>query len=154
MRILDKLPFAIILIFLAAACGPLRTPTPLPPPTQPPAVKSPAAAGPSEGATQVSPNNPAPAQSGGAQAPVGNPVSLQVLSPQDGAVVNAAQVQVNGLASPGNVVTVNNDILIVGADGRFQSTVSLDEGPNLIEVIASDDAGNEIPVDLTVTYEP
>ncbi len=82
------------------------------------------------------------------------PVSLQVLSPQDGAVVNAAQVLVSGTASPGAVVTVNDAILVVGGDGTFQSTVALDQGPNLVEVIASNASGSETTIDLTVTYEP
>lgn len=149
MKIIQKLPSAIILILMAAACGPLHTPTALPLVTQPAATISPLII-----ATEMPVTVPAQPLPSPAQAPADNPVSLQVTSPQDGAVVNAAQVTVSGLSAPGNVVTVNDDILLVGADGQFQTTVSLDEGPNLIEVIASDDAGNEIPVDLTVTYAP
>lgn len=82
------------------------------------------------------------------------PLTLQVLSPQDGATVNTSQITVSGTASPGEVVTVNDNIILVGADGKFQTTISLDEGPNLIEIIASNNAGNETSVELTVTYEP
>jgi hypothetical protein len=59
-----------------------------------------------------------------------------------------------GSAPAGAVITVNDDILIVGNDQQFKTTISLDEGPNLIEIIASDDNGNEMPILLTVTYEP
>ena len=52
------------------------------------------------------------------------------------------------------MVTVNDDILIVGADGTFQSTVALQEGPNLIAVVASNASGSEADVQITVTYEP
>ena len=79
---------------------------------------------------------------------------LQILSPQDEAVVNIPQVDVMGSAPAGAVITVNDDILIVGNDQQFKTTISLDEGPNLIEIIASDDKGNEMPILLTVTYEP
>jgi len=79
---------------------------------------------------------------------------LQVLSPQDEAVVTTAQMDVIGLAPAAAVITINDDILIVGADGQFKTTVSLDEGPNLIEIIASDVNGNETSLLLTVTYEP
>jgi hypothetical protein len=79
---------------------------------------------------------------------------LQVISPQDEAVVNTPQVDVIGLAPAGAVVSVNDEILIVGEDQQFKITVSLDGGPNLIEIIASDDNGNETSLILAVTYEP
>lgn len=81
-------------------------------------------------------------------------IELQVISPQDGDTITTSQVDVIGIAAAGSVVSVNDDILILGEDQQFKSTVSLDEGPNLIEVVASDDNGNETSVILTVTYEP
>jgi hypothetical protein len=85
---------------------------------------------------------------------ISGPLWLQVLSPQDEAVVNTPQVDVIGLALPGAVVSVNDEILIVGDDQQFKTTATLDEGPNLIEIIASDENGHEISLTLTVTYEP
>lgn len=86
--------------------------------------------------------------------PVSNgPVSLQVLTPQDGAVVNTPQIQVSGTASPGAVVSVNDAVIMVGADGTFSATVALDSGPNLVEVIASSSSGDTKTVDLTITYQ-
>ena len=82
------------------------------------------------------------------------PIALTVLAPQDGDIVNAAQIQLNGTTSPDAVVTVNDEILIAGSDGAFQTTVTLDEGVNLIEVVASNATGGETFVDLTVTYQP
>jgi hypothetical protein len=82
------------------------------------------------------------------------PVALQVLSPEDSAVVGTQQITVAGSSSPGAVVTVNDDILIAGADGQWQDTVTLEEGLNLIEIIASNTSGSEASVELTVTYEP
>ena len=69
-------------------------------------------------------------------------------------MVNTPQVDVIGSAPAGAVISINDDILIVGADGQFKTTVALDEGPNLIEVVASDDNGNETSFILTITYEP
>ena len=79
---------------------------------------------------------------------------LQVLSPQDEAVVNTSQVDVIGAAPAGSVVSVNDEILIIGDDQQFKTTLSLDEGPNLIEILASDENGNETSLLLTVTFEP
>ncbi len=82
------------------------------------------------------------------------PVTLQVTAPQDGAVVNTAQVQVSGSASPGEVVSVNDVVLLVGADGSFSTSVPLVTGANLVEVIASNDSGDSKTVDFTVIYQP
>src|SRR5258706_8104495 len=87
------------------------------------------------------------------EAVVAQPLYLQILSPQDGDTVNTSQVDVTGSAPAGETVSVNDDIIIVDASQQFKSTVTLDEGPNLIEIIASDDSGNETSLELTVTYE-
>ena len=79
---------------------------------------------------------------------------LRVLSPPDEAVVNTPQVDIVGSAPAGAVLSVNDDILLVGDDQHFKTTISLDEGPNLIEIIASDNNGNETSIILAVTYEP
>ena len=79
---------------------------------------------------------------------------LQIFSPLDEAVVNTPQVDVTGSAPAGAVVSVAEQILIVDSGQQFTATVPLEEGPNLIEIIASDEHGNEMSVLLTVTYEP
>ena len=152
-----------ILIFLASACSPIQTTTPIPPATLQPLSGATTNSGSVPVSTNqpsktnppsVAPTKPAPAASSQPVPPVSGPLSLRVVSPQDGATVSTAQIQVSGLASPGEVVTVNDSIIVVGADGQFQTTVSLDQGPNLIEVIASNNSGNETNVELTVTYLP
>lgn len=144
----------VLFLILASACGgPITTVTPAaqsgtaaPAATQPgPAASAkpgaaPSAAVPNQGST-------------GGQPSSSGPVSLQVTSPQDGAVVNTPQIQVSGTASPGAVVTVNDAIIVVGADGGFSASVALDAGPNLVEVIASNTTGDQKTIDLTVTYQ-
>lgn len=96
-----------------------------------------------------------PAMPPAAETPaVSGNLTLQVLSPQDGDTVNTKEIQVRGMTSAEAVVSVNDNILIAGADGTFETSVALEEGPNLIEVIASNEAGNEVTVELAVTYEP
>lgn len=142
---------ALTTAILLAACSPTVTPTPLVPAD----TLSPAGGQPNAGATAA---NPLPAGVTTAPATVLAPqpnagsIPLQVLTPEDGATVDSAQLSVSGVTSPGAVVTVNDAIGIAGGDGTFQATVTLDAGPNLIEVIASDSAGNQATLDLTVTY--
>ena len=148
--IMNKL--LILLILIISACGPTPTvvpsssattrnspsvisPTPIPQDVIPTLIIQPTQ-------TVVS----APVTSGS--------LPLQVLSPQDEAVINLPQVDVIGSAPAGTVVSVNEEILVVGDDQQFKITVSLDEGPNLIEIVASDDSGNEMSLLLTITYEP
>jgi glucodextranase-like protein len=153
MKILrSKLVFAALLLFLSSACILTPTVTPVPPVGAPTAQG--AAPGGATQAPQAGQPTMAPTTAGNGQSSAGGALSLQVLSPQDGAVVNTAQVQVTGTAAPGEVVSVNDDVITIGADGGFQSTVTLSEGPNLIEIIASNDAGAETSVELTVTYTP
>ncbi len=142
-------------LLVLAACSPTHPPTPAPTVIVPtPAVAAPTVAQPAAQAAQPAQPAQAPTAAPAAAPANAGPVSLQVLSPQDGSVVNTAQVAVSGVASPGAVVTVNDDILIAGGNGQFQDTVALSEGLNLIEVIASNTSGSEASAEITVTYQP
>ena len=140
------------LIFLLTACGPTPTvapPTPITnskPTASIPASPLPEAVIPTA-VIQPTPTNISLPEPAGA-------IWLQVLSPLDEAVVSAPQVDVIGSAPAGSVVSVNEEILLVGDDQQFHTVVLLEEGPNLIEIIASDENGNETSALLAVTYEP
>jgi putative hemolysin len=84
----------------------------------------------------------------------GAPIDLQVLLPEDGSQIDIEQCQVIGITAPGAVVTINDEIVLAGQDGSFQATITLEAGPNLIEVLASDASGAEAFTYLTVTYGP
>jgi hypothetical protein len=68
--------------------------------------------------------------------------------------VSSDTVKVEGEAPPDTVITINDDILVAGSDGKFESDVLLEEGPNVIEIVASDYEGNEVSFEITVTYQP
>jgi hypothetical protein len=143
---------AIGAILLLAACSPTPTTTPIAAPNNPTEIVNQATVVPSA-VGQASPTTVSqPTQT--SEPVVAQPLSLQVTSPLDGDTVNTSQVDVIGSAPAGATVSVNDDIIIVGDNHQFKSTVALDEGPNLIEIIASDDSGNETSLELTVTYEP
>ena len=83
---------------------------------------------------------------------------LVITQPTDGAQVSASNIGITGKTIPGAVVSVSiNDeieIVTVGQDGKFTVRVTLEEGPNLIEVVASDQQGNEKFATVTVIYIP
>ena len=147
---------ASVAILLLAACSPTPTTTPIAVPNNPtgivnqPQVTNTTVPPMFSQASPTAINQPAPTDG----SVVAQPLFLQVTSPLDGDTVNTAQVDVIGSASTGTVISINDDILIVGDNGQFKDTVALDEGPNLIEIVASDDGGNETYLELTVTYEP
>ena len=66
---------------------------------------------------------------------------LRILSPHDGAGVEINAVRVLGLTRPDAVVAVNGTPVSISADGVFQHDLLLDEGENLIEVVATDLSG-------------
>jgi hypothetical protein len=80
--------------------------------------------------------------------------ALQVLSPQDQEVVTSGQIEVLGTAPVNTIITIDDQILIVGPDQQFKAGLILEEGPNLIEIVASDLEGNESFLEITVIYEP
>ena len=111
----------------------------------PPGEPSPVLATPSPTSLQAVGPTPAPTPAA-ASAPASSPASvstaepslaLELLSPQDGAGVEIGVVGVLGKARPDAVVAVNGIPVDVGIDGAFRYDVILDDGANLVEVVAS-----------------
>jgi hypothetical protein len=78
-------------------------------------------------------------------------ISLTVSEPQDNTITDVDTIEVKGHTDPQAVVSVNEEITTADANGDFDATVSLEEGPNTIEVVASDEEGNQASVNLIVT---
>ncbi len=89
-------------------------------------------------------------------APKTSPAALKLLvtSPVDESVVNVASITVTGQTIPGAVVSVNGDLIDVDATGKFRIPVNLEEGPNVMEIVASDDRGSELSTVVRIIYEP
>jgi len=120
----------VLLVLLVAACGQGRAPVaPTSTPTPAPVVPG------------VTSSVPA--------------LSLVVTVPQDEVVVKDAILRVVGRTSPDAVVSVDGKIVrTVDIEGNFSALVSLVEGPNLLEVIATDYRGGQASQVLTVIYAP
>lgn len=117
--------------------------TPLPGPTE----AAPAApARPSEAPTDAALTASPPA--------VSEALYLRVLWPEEGSLISVAEIELVGEAPPGAVVSIGEEILIVPADGGFRQVIRLEEGPNAIEIVASNQAGEEQSLIFTIVYEP
>ena len=79
---------------------------------------------------------------------------LEITLPADASIVNTAKIQIVGQTSPNAVVSVNGDLVDLDTVGKFQYAITLDQGANIIEIVASDPNGNEQDKILRVIYEP
>jgi len=79
---------------------------------------------------------------------------VQLFAPRDEEIISVAQIEMSGKAPAGTVISVNEMIALVSTDETFSFLISLEEGPNVLEFVASDVDGNEIAFVLTVIYEP
>jgi len=83
------------------------------------------------------------------------PPEIKVSSPKDGQsfVGENKQISVKGKTEAGATVKVNETQATVLADGTFKTTITANTPGNIkITIIATDKAGNEKTVELTVTY--
>ena len=80
-----------------------------------------------------------------ASAVVASPDSLflEITAPRDEIVLNESSLVVLGQTVADAVVSVNGQSVEPDANGSFAVTVALEQGPNAIEIIASDFQGNQ-----------
>ncbi len=86
--------------------------------------------------------------------PPSSALFLQVTAPADESTTKTASIQVTGKTSLAAIVTVNEVLATVQADGTFTATLTLTEGPNIIDIIASSPSGDTQTVTLTIDYVP
>jgi hypothetical protein len=69
-------------------------------------------------------------------------------------IVNEPDLIVGGKTVVDAVVTVNDDIVVTDSEGLFGALVTLDPGPNLIEVVGSVLSGESKGLVITAVYLP
>lgn len=118
--------------------------------------------GTTSGATSVSPiadaiNSPPDtpeAQENKATPAPAKEISLDVTQPANNSTVASARITLKGKTVPKAEVFVNEYDLKADVSGNFSYTLTLDEGENIIIVMANDENGNVAEKELIVTYEP
>ena len=144
---------AAVVALAAAGCAggdPTPTSTAAPAPT-PTATPVPAATAPPAPTPTPTPPPPGPATLTPEEA---DRLFLQITQPEDESIVSTGAVAVQGSTTVDAVVSVNGAVVEVDAQGAFEAIVALEEGPNLIEVVASDLTGAQESVDIVVVYLP
>ena len=84
--------------------------------------------------------------------PTPSTIFLSVTTPQDNQTVTSSVISVQGRTIPNAEVFVNDQSLRANNQGLFQTTVTLEEGENLISVSANDIAGNYSEKELVVHF--
>jgi hypothetical protein len=80
---------------------------------------------------------------------------LQMTSPvSDELFVTQSSYEFKGRTTVDALLSVNDSVLEVDEEGRFAFAMDLDEGPNVIEVVASNSLGEQFDEVLLVIYEP
>ncbi|GAB4535618.1 MAG: hypothetical protein Kow0063_20090 [Anaerolineae bacterium] len=78
---------------------------------------------------------------------------LLTLNLEEGSTVGDATLQVTGRTDAGATVTVNGQVVPVGALGDFQVMLNLFQGDNLIQAEARDQAGNVTKLTRRIRYD-
>lgn len=81
---------------------------------------------------------------------------LTIDKPEDNTTVNDGthKVTVNGITDEDAKVTINGRIAVVKSDGSFTYSMPLNDGDNVLTIIAKDPAGNETTETRKVIYKP
>jgi len=77
---------------------------------------------------------------------------LRITNLPSESTIRTSTIPIVGITSSDAVVSVNGVLVGVDVSGEFSSTLTLQEGPNRVEVVASDFRGNKVSAVLSVIY--
>jgi hypothetical protein len=80
-------------------------------------------------------------------------LTLQVTQPIDGSTLNTSTVTVQGQTVPAATVTVRDQIGAADGNGDFSIPLTLEEGPNFLDIAALDNNGNRAEIILMVNVD-
>ena len=82
------------------------------------------------------------------------PFFLLVTQPEDQSVVAQPSIPVAGRTTPGTIVSVNGVSLPVDVAGVFSTTLTLEPGANIIDVVATSAEDDALHATIAVIYRP
>lgn len=80
-------------------------------------------------------------------------ILLQMISPANNVVVKSPKVTIRGKTVASAEVSINEKDTKADTNGNFAVDLTLDEGENLIVIVANDSEGKAAETELTLTYE-
>ncbi len=82
------------------------------------------------------------------------PFLLLVTEPEDQSIVSEGSIRLAGHTGPDAIASVNGVSVSVDGLGFFSTTVTLEPGPNIIDVVATDNDGSVLSTVIAVIYRP
>ena len=82
------------------------------------------------------------------------PFFLLITQPETQSIVPQKNIVLAGRTSSGSIVSVNGVSVSVDPLGIFSSTITLGEGPNIIDVLATSNEGDVLSSIIAVIYRP
>lgn len=81
---------------------------------------------------------------------------LELSEPQENQVFtkNQSEIIIKGTTESGSSVYINDRFVSVNEEGSFNFPYKLTDGDNLLQIKASDQAGNETKLERKITYSP
>lgn len=83
-----------------------------------------------------------------------SPFLLLITEPENQSVVSSSRLPLSGRTGPNAIVSVNGRSVPIDRFGYFSTTMLLVEGPNIIDVVATDDDGQTLSEVVAVIYRP
>jgi bacillopeptidase F len=82
------------------------------------------------------------------------PPKLIISDPTDNTTISGDQntVTVNGMTDDNVTVTINDRMVVIKTDNSFSYNYPLNEGDNILKIVATDTAGNQTTLERKVTY--
>lgn len=82
------------------------------------------------------------------------PFFLLITQPETQSIVSQKNIVLAGRTSSGSIVSVNGVSVPVDPLGIFSSTITLGEGPNIIDVLATSNEGDLLSSIIAIIYRP
>lgn len=82
------------------------------------------------------------------------PFLLLITEPQNQSIVTNSNLRLTGRTGPLAIVSVNGVSVEVDPFGTFATVVTLEAGPNIIDVVATNDDGQVLSTVVAVIYRP
>jgi len=86
--------------------------------------------------------------------PPPQPFLLVITEPQDQSIVSVRNLRVSGRTGPEAIASVNGVSVNVDTLGLFSTIVTLEPGPNVIDVVATNNDGRDLSTVIAVIYRP
>ena len=82
------------------------------------------------------------------------PFLLIITEPQDQSIVSEKNLRLSGRTGPEAIASINGVSVTVDALGFFSTMVTLDSGPNIIDVVATNNDGLVLSKVIAVIFRP